>query len=386
LSLLLFNQAFAIEEEEEERPPRAIGVYPQYPGVIVAKGEEVNMDITVANNGKSDEDVLVKLTSIPEGWKARIKTYSYDVTGVHVPSGESKDLTFVAEQEKKKIKAGKYIFKILGMTKDGKLKFNNDITVIVKEKKKKEKEDIVITTSYPVLQGPSDAEFEFSMEVENKMDKDMVFNLIAQGPSDWEINFKPAYENKYISSVRLKSKLSKSVAVAVKPPKDAKAGKYPITVTVSAGEHKAKAKLMVVLTGTYKLDVGTTSGLLSLNAQKGKEATLSLYVKNSGTATNHDISFLSFKPENWKVKFKPEKIAALKPGDIKQVEVSIKPSEDALVGDYSVVLNVKGEKSSDEVEMRVTVKTSPIWGWIGIGIIILVIAVLFVLFIYLGRR
>jgi uncharacterized membrane protein len=36
--------------------------------------------------------------------------------------------------------------------------------------------------------------------------------------------------------------------------------------------------------------------------------------------------------------------------------------------------------------MRVTVKASAAWGWIGIGIIVLVILGLFGLFVSLGRR
>jgi uncharacterized membrane protein len=86
------------------------------------------------------------------------------------------------------------------------------------------------------------------------------------------------------------------------------------------------------------------------------------------------------------VTFKPEKIDALETGALKQVEVTVKPAAQALVGDYSVGVLVNGEKSDKTIEMRVTVKASTAWGWIGIGIIILVIAGLSSLFIYLGRR
>ncbi|GAH40570.1 unnamed protein product, partial [marine sediment metagenome] len=113
---------------------------------------------------------------------------------------------------------------------------------------------------------------------------------------------------------------------------------------------------------------------------------ISIYVKNTGSATIHDIGFLSVKPENWKVEFKPEKIEVLEPGSLKQVEVSIVPAQEALVGDYAVGLNISGEKSSDDLEMRITVKASAAWGWIGIGIIVLVIVGLFGLFVSLGRR
>jgi uncharacterized membrane protein len=143
---------------------------------------------------------------------------------------------------------------------------------------------------------------------------------------------------------------------------------------------------MVILTGIYKLDAGTPTGILSLEAMPGKPANLSLFVKNTGSAVNRNVNFSSFKPENWEVTFKPEKMDALEPGALKQVEVTIKPAQQALVGDYSVGVMVNGEKSDKTVEFRVTVKASTAWGWIGIGIIILVIAGLSALFIWLGRR
>jgi len=176
------------------------------------------------------------------------------------------------------------------------------------------------------------------------------------------------------------------VAVQVNPPKDASPGEYPILVRVSSGGKTAEVKLKVVLTGIYKIDAGTPTGILSLEAVAGKTANFSLFVKNTGSAVNRNITFSSFKPENWDVTFKPEKIDALEPGALKQVEVTVKTAPQALVGDYSVGALVNGEKSDKTVEMRVTVKASTAWGWIGIGIIIVVIAGLSGLFIWLGRR
>ena len=388
LSLINLGSAVAAEEEEDKdkRPARAMAIYPEYPGVVVPKGDDVRMDILIVNKGRSDEDVHLKVTDIPEGWDARVKTYNFTITGVHVPEDDTKTVTFLAEPDKE-VKTGIYRFKVLGKTKDGVLQSENEITVEVKVKEEEKKEeDIIITTSYPVLQGPSDARFEFSIEVENKMDKDKVFNLAAKGPADWTLNFKPAYEDKYISSLRLKSGSSKSVAVEVKPPRLAKAGEYPIDVVISSGDRKAQGKLMVVLTGTYSIDASTVTGILSLGAQQGKPANLSFYVKNTGTATQHDISFLSLKPENWKAEFEPERIETLESGDIKQIELTITPDDEALVGDYSVAVNVKGEKDTKDMELRVTVKASKVWGWIGIAIFLVVIAGLCVLFITMGRR
>jgi uncharacterized membrane protein len=155
---------------------------------------------------------------------------------------------------------------------------------------------------------------------------------------------------------------------------------------VTAGNATADIDLQVVLTGTYKLEAGTPDGLLSLNASPGKTANMSVYIKNTGSAPNQNISFMSFKPENWKVEFVPENIDMLEPGDLKQVEVKITPADKALVGDYSVGVQVQGEKASKTLEFRTTVKASAAWGWIGIAIIVVVIGGLTALFRKLGRR
>jgi uncharacterized membrane protein len=373
-------------EKKKDLPPRGIMVAPEYTSIVVLEGEDVSIDLTVTNLGREDENIDLAIPQVPKGWKARIKTYSFDVAGVHVPSDKSKSLTLKAEPDKD-IPLGKYIFGIKAQTQDGKLTSASQVTITVKEKDKSTKtKGLNINTSYPVLQGPTDAKFDFSVEVENKLDKDSIFNVSAQGPTNWDVNLKPAYEEKFISSLRLKAGQSQTMAVEVRPYILAEPGKYPIQVRVSSPEGKAEAELTVVLTGTHKLEVGTASGILSLTAMRGNPANLSFYIKNAGSAPQTKIKLLSFKPENWKVEFKPEKVEALSAGELKQIEVIVTPGEQALVGDYSVAVGVEGEKVSKNLELRVTVKASTAWGWIGIGIIVVVLLGLVILFVRMGRR
>ena len=115
-----------------------------------------------------------------------------------------------------------------------------------REETVKKVKGVNITTSYPVLRGPTDAKFEFSLEVENKTDKDTIFNLSFQGPEKWGINFKPAYEDKYISSLRIKADRSETMAVEVKPYLLAEPGRYPIKIKVSSEKARAEVDLMIV--------------------------------------------------------------------------------------------------------------------------------------------
>jgi uncharacterized membrane protein len=388
-SIVFFAGSIAFGAEDKEKkdlPDRAIGLSSEYTGVVVPQGESVSLDLTVTNKGRNDENIHLTASSVPNGWKALLKTYSFGITGVHVASDKSKTVTLRLEPDDT-VQQGKFEFTVKAETDDRKLSSETTVSLTVEAKESvKKSKDINIITSYPVLRGPTDAKFEFSIEVENKLDKDTLFNLFAQGPENWDVNFKPAYEDKFISSLRLKANQSQTVAVEVKPFPWTPPGEYPISIKIGSPEAKGEAELTVALTGTHKLEAGTSTGLLSLSALAGEEANLSIYVKNTGSATLNNVRFLTFKPENWSVSFNPEKIDTLAQGETKQVEVTVTPAGQALVGDYSVVLNVEAEKATKNLELRVTVKASTAWGWIGIGIIVFVMLGLVGLFMRLGRR
>jgi uncharacterized membrane protein len=384
LSLLIFTGTALSATGNDTRPDRGIAVYTDYSGISIATGEGVQMDLTLENKGKTDENIHVALAEIARGWKATLKGNRYQVTGMHVPAGKTKTLALNLEPGKG-IGSGPYSFRFDARTADGKFVSSHTLAVDVQQRKAG-KDDIRINAAYPVLRGQTDSRFEFSLDVLNKSELERSFNLTAAAPEGWEITFKPAYEQKQISTLRVKEGQSQTIAVEISPKPGTGAGEYPVNVRISAGDSSAEARLTVVLTGTYHLEAGTPNGILSLEASPGKTTTFSLFIKNSGSAPNRNIAFSSFKPENWETTFKPEKIDALAPGEMRQVEVTIKPGQQTLVGDYSVGIMTNGEKAEKTVEMRVTVKASAAWGWLGIGLIVLVIAGLGLLFMKMGRR
>jgi uncharacterized membrane protein len=377
------------EETKKDKPARGIVAALRYPGMTIGPEDKVRVDYVVKNIGRSDETILFEVIEQPEGWETQVKSYGDVITGVFLAEDEDRTLTLTArpkgEKEDGKLPAGTYKFAVKASTKDGSMTEESSVEITVTKEQKTE-EGIDLTTSYPVLRGPSDATFEFSLDVKNDSEEDALFNLSAKGPDGWEVSFKPAYEDKQISSLQIQASQSRSVKMEVRPARRAETGEYPVNVMIQSSQAKTEAELKVVLTGTYEIKTGTPNGLLSLTTQTGQQANISLFVRNDGSAVQKEVSFLSFKPENWEVKFEPEKLENLKPGDLKQVEVLITPAKEALVGDYSVAVSAQGEKVTDEVEFRVTVKASSAWGWIGVAIIILVIVGLAVTFRRLGRR
>jgi len=399
LSFLLVSLAAAQEAQPtsgsaEARPQREIVAAFEYPGKVIETDQTISLELILKNNGTKDETVFLKVQKAPENWETEIEKFGDVITGVFVPSGEQKTLTFSANEtdDDDMLTPGDYDFEIEARSADGKLTTTAVAKITVIEEKKKEKEGeeeekpLKITTSYPVLRGSSDSEFEFSVDIHNETDQDDMFSLRAEKPKGWDVSFKPAYENKYIGSLQIKSNLSQSVDVEVSPAPKAEIGEYPIKVFAKSSQGEAEKELTVILTGTHKIACRTLSGVLSLTAHKGEKANISMYVINEGSAPQKEITFTSFKPENWEVEFEPETVEALEPGDMKQVEVTIMPALEALVGDYSVAASANGEQASDDIEFRVTVRAATTWGWIGVGIIIVVIVGLAVTFRRLGRR
>lgn len=98
VGLLVAPVCFAYEgdDKEAERPERLIEMAAEYPGVEVPAEEDVTMDLIFHNKGRSDENVSVKVVSVPDGWEARVKTYRYTVTGIHVPGGDDKTSSSLA--------------------------------------------------------------------------------------------------------------------------------------------------------------------------------------------------------------------------------------------------------------------------------------------------
>jgi len=369
-------------------PERRITAALQYPGITLGPDDSLSVDLLIKNRGRSDETVLVEVIEKPDDWTVEIKRYGTVVSGVFVASREDQTLNLAgapANKEIKKLPPGTYRFGVKAQTADGTLTQSSAIVVTVVSAEKAS-ERVSFETSYPTLRGPSGDKFQFSLDVRNDTGQDAVFNFRATTPPGWEASFKPAYESKQISSLQIAASSSKTVEMEVTPPYNAQAGEYDFKVEAQSPKARAETDVKVVLTGTYGLKVGTSSGLLSLVTERGRKSTVTLLVQNSGSAAQREVRFEAFKPENWKVEFTPETIEDLEPGAIKQTEISITPAEEALIGDYSVSIQTEGEKANQETELRITIRAASAWGWIGVGIIALVILGLAAAFRILGRR
>ncbi|HEX5451434.1 MAG TPA: NEW3 domain-containing protein, partial [Candidatus Limnocylindrales bacterium] len=174
--------------------------------------------------------------------------------------------------------------------------------------------------------------------------------------------------------------------VTVTPPSNVQAGTFPVQVTAASGSSSAKSALQVEIAGAPGITLGTPNNVLNTSVTSGGSGTLQVTVTNSGTAPLTGVTLSASAPTGWKVSFDPTTLDTLQPNDAKTVTATITPANNALAGDYSLTITGTAGSTTDSVDIRTTVETSPLWGFIGIGIIVIVLIGLGWVFRRYGRR
>ncbi|MGD0352464.1 MAG: NEW3 domain-containing protein [Dehalococcoidia bacterium] len=257
-------------------------------------------------------------------------------------------------------------------------------------------EKITLTCQYPSISTYAGSYFSYTVDLQYIGGKEpRVFDLQAKVPDGFTSSITPSYgSSSQIAAIRLDPSKTypDSITVTATPLswQAAQPGEYPITVAVSSGDIKASINLKAIVTAKYDLQLKTSTGLLNTNATSGDDNYLTISVINTGTADLEKIGFSSktSAPSGWSITFDPKEIDILSVGDTRDVQVDIKPAKKSISGDYMVTISAQPQAKNafGSFDLRVTVLTPTIWGWVGVAIVVLVIAGLAYMFMRLGRR
>jgi uncharacterized repeat protein (TIGR01451 family) len=172
----------------------------------------------------------------------------------------------------------------------------------------------------------------------------------------------------------------------VTPPRDVKAGDYPVLVKVASEGATAELRVTLQVSGQGRIALSTKDGRLSGEAEVGKSSTYTLVLSNDGTAPIEEVEMSGTVPTNWKVEFNPKTIPSLAPNEKKDVAVVVTPADKAIAGDYVASFRANGRGESASADFRITVTTSTLWGIVGVGIIAVALLVLLGAVARFGRR
>jgi uncharacterized membrane protein len=254
-------------------------------------------------------------------------------------------------------------------------------------------EKIMLRPDFPTVESIAGGEFEFRVTFSYIGVDSKVFDLRTTAPPDWEVYMTPRYEKeRKITSINLKPSLTTSgeelriVATAPFWPLP-EPGDYKITVQAVSSTVQSSTELTARVTARYNLSTISTNERYNTTARAGEDNIFSIKVRNLGTDAIDNVNFSPDNPEGWSITFTPDKIDVLEAIDEQVVEVNIKPPPKTVAGDYMISLRASGKQATaDKMDIRVTVETPTIWGWVGVAIILIVVIGLIIIFMRFSRR
>ncbi|HEX5606086.1 MAG TPA: NEW3 domain-containing protein [Candidatus Binatia bacterium] len=360
--------------------------------LTVGQGQEATMDAEVVNRTKEPVEVSLTIEGVPSGWDVNFNSRypSFPVRSVMVQGGDQTANKSTTLEFKAKIpdsaKPGTYPVKVTAKDSKGSTQYTETINYRVTSKKV-DTGGIKISSQYPVLTSASGQTLKFTIDLKNETNKPLPTNIVAQAPQGWTVRFKPQFGDQQISSIQLKENGSETLSVEIDTPASAEAKEYPITIQARAGAFEAAANVKVSLKGTQDLKMGSLAGTLNTSVIAGTKTPIDFVIGNAGTAPIRNLNFVTKKPsDKWTVEFRPDKIDALGPGEVRQIKMEILAPERTIAGDYMLTLTANSPETNKSADFRVTVSTPTIWGWIGFAIVGLVVLGLAAVFFRLGRR
>ncbi|EHQ25209.1 COG1470 family protein [Mucilaginibacter paludis] len=354
---------------------QGVTLYTPYTSISVPPGESINYDIDVINKGGAVANASLSVTGLPKGWTYTAKSGGWSVGQVSVLPRDKKTINLQVLVPLQ-VNKGTYHFVVraAGIAQ-------LPLTVIVSQQGTFKTE---FTTAQSNMQGAANSMFTYTATLRNGTAADQVYALTAAVPPGWNVNFKADY--KQVSSVSIEANKTKDITIEVDPPDETPAGSYKIPLTAATSATSASLNLDMVVTGSYGLQLSTPTGLLSTKTTAGDEKRVELSVKNTGTAGLKDIQLQATAPANWDISFDPKKLDNLDAGATAQVFAIIKADKHAIAGDYVANLEAKTAAVSSKADLRVSVETSLLSGWLGLLIILLALGSVYYLFRKYGRR
>jgi uncharacterized membrane protein len=350
-----------------------------FPAVAVAPGEDVTFDLQVSTN--TSARIALEVLGAPEGWTATLQGGGFVVDGV-ATRGSSPAEVQLNVSVPEDAAEGSSRLTVRATSQGDTVDLDLDIRVAAAAAG-----EITIDTEIPVQEGPSSQTFSFPLTLRNDTAEDVTASVTATGPSGWTVESQIAGQEQAASAI-VTAGDTLSVEISVTPAELAEAGDYPIDVVATAGGRTIDSQLGVRVTGSYELSVTTPDDRLSTSGQAGSTILMPILIENGGTAEVTNVVLEGDGPTDWTVDFGDgSPVASIPAGESVTVDARITPSESAIAGDYQVTISANAaDQATAEEAIRVTVETSPLWGIVGIGLIVVVVAGLLWVFRTYGRR
>jgi uncharacterized membrane protein len=242
-----------------------------------------------------------------------------------------------------------------------------------------------LTSEFSTLRGKASDTFSFNLTLRNSSSRAASFGLAAKGPEGWTVDARPSASTQ-ATTVNVDAGATATLTVTADPPDGVKAGRYPIALQATGAGRTLDAELTAEIVGTFTMTFNTANERLNARGRAGGTSSVTLVVANDGSAPLEAVTFSATPPSGWEVTFSPTRIDRLPPGEKANVTARIRPSGNAVAGDYDVTLTASSAGTTKDVALRFAVGTSGLFGFFGVAVIVVAIAALLWVFRRYGRR
>lgn len=352
-----------------------------YPAIVAKAGDSLTFPLDLDNRSGESQDVELSIESIPEGWSGSFSASGKQVSVVHVKDEAANgDVTFALDVPLDAAD-GDYTI-VLKAVGEG----FEDTMEIALALSAEEIGDSSFDVEYPSQEGDSDTDFSYTATLINNTLSSQSYSFTANAPAGWQVSFMPSGETTKVAALDVESRTSQGLTIEVTPPENVDAGTYEIPCTATSASERMETTLSVTITGSYDLTLSTPSGRLSFDAYANKESAVQLSLTNNGNTDLTNVNLTSNAPSGWTVRFSNETIDLIEPGATVETIAYITPGEDAMSGDYVAEITARNSNASSQAQFRVTVETETTWGFVGLGAIILLAAIVCLIMRKYGRR
>ncbi len=348
-----------------------------YPAVTVQPGNTVTFDLDVSV--PTPERVDLAVSGTPSGWTANVRGGGNIVDAVYAGGSTAASIQ-LSVSVPQSATAGASTITVTASSAQGTRRLPVVVTVLGGTGGA-----ITLTSDFPQLSGAASSTFTYSVTLTNTGTQKETYTLSGQGPDGWTVSVHPSSNSQALTDT-VDGGGNDTLSVTAQPPSTVPAGAYPIQVIVTSGGQSANTALEADVTGTPSLSLSTPNQVLNAQVTAGSTGTVSLVVSNTGSTVLKNVSVTASSPTGWTATFSPASIASIQPNASATVTATVKPSSDALAGDYDVTFTATSGSATANVDIRTTVQTSPLWGFIGLALIALVIIGLGWVFRRYGRR
>lgn len=381
LLVILLLPAAGAHAQREPSGVKGLFLLTDYPSQTVRAGEVKTIRVKVNNAGLLPQPLALALSGIPAGWKIDLLGGGQPVGAVM--AGVNQDVTVQVRVEvPKNAPSGSQTIVLSARGQLGQ-QASLPLTLTVGTE---EPARLSLRSRLPSLRGTPRSAFEYTLTVGNDSGKDLTVALGAQAPVNFQSSFTEGFGSNEISAIPIEAGQTKDIKLKVTPPRDVRAGDYPVLVRVAAEGANAETSVILQVSGQGRLALSTRDGRLSGEGEIGTTSTYALVLANDGTAPLDEVELSGTVPANWKIEFNPKSFASIAPNDKKEVQVLVTPADKAVAGDYMATFRAAARGEQASADFRITVTTSTLWGIVGVGIIAVALLVLLGAVARFGRR